>query len=79
MVGLCEVWGPLSDTNSPQPALYNIEKLELLWETALGPSFATHSSGQVICRIGTLKPKVLNLRRGEISFCAGSCLVLLVQ
>lgn len=79
MVGLFEVWGALSDISSPQPALCNIEKLGLLWETALGTSFATHSSGQVTCRIGSPKPKVLNFRRGEISFRAGSYLAHLVQ
>lgn len=79
MVGLFKVWGALSDISSPQPALCDIEKLGLLWETALGTSFATYSSGRVTWRIGTLKPKVLNFRRGEISFHAGSCLARLVQ
>ena len=76
VVGLFEVWGALSDRSSPQPALCNIEKLGLLWETALGTGFGTHSSGQITCRIGTLKHKVLNFKRGEISFPVGSCLCL---
>lgn len=74
VVGLFEVWGALSDISSPQPALCNIEKLGLLWETALGTSFSTQSSGQVTCRIGTLKPKVLNFRREKFLFVLGPVL-----